>query len=159
MITNIIIGYGIFLFFNLYLCFKLDDEHKGLKFFLIGISIFSLSLLPIITQDCSFLNQGYYNYNVYGNNFTYSNGSVTYHWDYSASGVPPTADKGVFLFHTNQTNNYDYVCSDQLSQRLVKPIYYIQIFFIAYMFIYILWVLLTKYSKVGELVKSKFKKW
>ena len=52
------------------------------------------------------------NQHVYGNNFTYSNGTATYHWDYSASGIPPTADKGVFLFHIKSYENKIYTNFD-----------------------------------------------
>lgn len=44
----------------------------------------------------------------YGNNFTYANGSATYHWDYDASGVPPTTDKGIYLFHRKVNATYEY---------------------------------------------------
>lgn len=65
--------------------------------------------LGMLTNGIDY-KSGEYEYYQYGNNFTYSNGSATYHWDYDASGIPPTADKGVFLFHRGieyQYENYD----------------------------------------------------
>lgn len=72
------------------------------------IFIFLLGI-TLLTTGLSY-KSGEEIYYQYGNNFTYPNGTATYHWDYDASGIPPTADNGVFLFHTNAEDiysNYD----------------------------------------------------
>lgn len=130
MINNALIGFGILLFFMTYLCFKLDEKHQALKFFLISIAIFILPTLTIMSENCSYLatnvNQ------IHSNNMT----------------------------ETLQTNQYEYVCSSNRSELLVKPIYYIQRMYILYLFLYILWVLLTKYTDVDKIMgKMKYKKW
>jgi hypothetical protein len=122
MINNALIGFGIFLFFVTYLCFKLDEKHQALKFFLISICIFVLPTLTIMADDCNFIN---------------TNTTIT---------------------NTTQINYYEYTCSSERGKLLVKPIYFIQIFYILYVFLYILWVLLTKYTDVEKIMNEKLKR-
>lgn len=76
----------------------------------------------------------------YGNNFTYANGSATYHWDYSASGVPPTTDKGVFLFHTYRNETIVYEERKDIYTRGVG----LTLTFISIYMYYIIWTLYKK---------------
>lgn len=119
MSLSLIIGIGLVGFLLAYLFFnfgkdELSQKHYLLRLLLLGCLFGIFILLGKASFDADQSCELVHNYTKmnyqYGNNFTYENGSATYHWDYDASGVPPTTDKGVFLFHIYEYKDYDVEC-------------------------------------------------
>jgi formate hydrogenlyase subunit 3/multisubunit Na+/H+ antiporter MnhD subunit len=108
-----------FLITGFYFRNKSQDEYKlGLVLISLALSIVFFGLAGVYSFDitqtfCEIQTNDIYETYIYGNNFSYSNGSATYHWDYEASGIPPTADKGVFLFHKRMYYNNEIICNDE----------------------------------------------
>lgn len=99
MILTIYLGLLLLALIFIWTGFKIDNPVLEIGGF------FFLFVLGLVLMNGNVeYKTGYFNdqQHVYGNNFTYDNGSATYHWDYDASGVPPTVDKGVFLFHIKE---------------------------------------------------------
>ena len=124
----LMIGVGIVGFLLAYLFFKLDDnKHQFLRLLLLGCLFGVFILAGKVGLDSNNVCELVPNYTKtnyqYGNNFTYSNGTATYHWDYAASGVPPTADKGVFLFHVYEYNEYEVICYN-MSEANTSVVFY-----------------------------------
>jgi hypothetical protein len=102
LLTIFLILLGLSLFF-IVLGFSINES----TFQIVGFAFLFLLSSTIVAPGNIEYSTGNYEYYVYGNNFTYANGSATYHWDYAASGVPPTTDKGVFLFHRSNSITYE----------------------------------------------------
>jgi hypothetical protein len=91
-------------------------------------------------QDCQFLISNTSTFYVYGNNFT------DYHWDdYDGASVAPLqVDRDAFLFHTEISNEYEYVCENVVNSNYIwiykLPLwlaYLSSLYLIIYLLIYV----------------------
>ena len=138
MSLSLVVGVGIVVACLLFLAFKLDKEHEFLKSMLIIFSFALLIIIPASTNaTCENLLVNESSYNVYGNNFTYANGSPNYHWDYDGSTIPTkTVDSEVYLFHIEKSYVYEEVCSNN-GIAFVKAYKWVYVVFIAYLIVYL----------------------
>ena len=161
MSMTIIIGIGIVGFLLAYLFFnfgkdEISQKHYLLRLLLLGCLFGVFILLGKATldanQECELVHNYTKNDYQYGNNFTYPNGTATYHWDYSASGVPPTADKGVFLFHVYEYKDYDVVCYDKSGTNTASIFYGLTLWIVrlisAYILVYLFYEIFMWLSRI-----------
>lgn len=143
----LLIGLGVIGFLLAYLFFnfgkdEISQKHYLLRLLLIGCLFGVFVLIGKAgfdsTQTCELVNNYTDTVHMYGNNFTYENGTATYHWDYAASGVPPTADKGVFLFHKKEYKEFDVVCFESDLNNTANTFYVLTLWIVRLISSYIL---------------------
>lgn len=143
----LMVGLGFVGFLLAYLFFnfgkdEISQKHYLLRLLLLGCLFGVFVLIGKAgldsSQTCELVNNFTDQQHVYGNNFSYSNGTATYHWDYAASGIPPTADKGVFLFHIKEYKYYDVVCFESDPNKTGNTFYVLTLWIVRLISAYIL---------------------
>lgn len=154
-------GLGIVGFLLVFMFFKFENkQHEFLRLLLLGclFGVFILLGKTAIdgTETCELVNNYTYNSHIYGNNFTYPNGTATYHWDYAGSGVPPTADEGVFLFHLWEEKDFEVICYTNTSSNTANTFYKLTLWIVrlitGYLLVYLIWYI---FGWVKEVISGK----
>lgn len=115
---GVVIGVGVTIALIMLFTAMVDREkHAVIRNFLLVISIPFLFVIPsslVLDQEiCEVVLNDTATYYRYGSNFSYPNGSSTYHWDY---GDPPTFlpnEDVAYLFHTYDAYTYTTYCYEQ----------------------------------------------
>ena len=87
----IIVGLAVLLFLG-----GLTFDESG--FLILGSMVLFFMAGFIIQSGSLYVHNGD-TYTVYGNNFSYENGTPTYHWDYDGTTIPNKIEDAVYPFH------------------------------------------------------------